>query len=310
MKKQMIHRSLISIGLACSLGGGIAQQPSKPTQPNYQRYEVHQSFQGSAYFKDDNIWIYNREFANTFGMPMAGVADLKGAVAAAFRVETMNHRMCGFGGQDTRCMPVTLPILDIYVDESKTPLPWASDQQADWLGEHSSVRWLHQATKSPQGWRTGSMMPPPKDAIPNSTYRDYWGSLRPHMDTKTQQELVWYINDGSDRVKDLMNNGGNNYLILLAYRRKALDGLTVLSFQLGSSATPGSPRELTLRLQASRPILEPSVEPHVRVVLPPPFVEAMKTLGQAKRDADNNFYRSLFKPHLGIPSDGKSLVVQ
>ena len=272
----------------------MAQQSSKPTQPNYQRYEVHQSFQGSAYFKDDNIWTYNREFANTFGMPMAGVADLKGAVAAAFRVETMSHRMCGFGGQDDRCMAVTLPILDIYIDESKTPLPWATDQQADWLGIHSSVRWLRQTVDTPRGWRGGSTMPPPKGAIPNSTYRDYWGSLRPHMDAKTQQELVWYINDGSDRVKDLMNNGGNNYLILLAYRRNALDDLAVLSFQLGSSATPGSPRELTLRLQAPRPILEPSVEPHVRVVLPPSFVEAMKALGQAKRDADKHFYRSLF----------------
>ncbi|MGV0986524.1 MAG: hypothetical protein ACOYB2_18395 [Limnohabitans sp.] len=310
MTKQAIHRALVSIWLVCGLAGAMAQQSTKPTPPNYQRYEVHQSFQGSAYFKDDNIWIYNREFADTFGMPLSGVAGLKGAAAAAFRVETMNYRNCGFGGQDDRCMTVTLPMLDIYIDENKTPLPWATEQQADWLGEHSSVRWLHQAINSPRGWRSGAMMPPPKDSIPNSTYRDYWGSLRPHIDAKTKQELVWYINDGSDRVKDLTNNGGNNYLILLAYRRKTLDGLTVLSFQLGTSATPGSPRELTLRLQAPRPILEPSVEPHVRVVLPSSFVEAMKALGQTKKDADKNFYRSLFKPPSEINSDGKSLITQ
>lgn len=310
MKKQTIHRALISIGLACGLAGAIAQQPAKPTPPNYQRYEVHQSFQGSAYFKDDNIWIYNREFADTFGMPLAGVADLKGAVAVAFRVETMNYRMCGFGGQDENCMAVTRPILDIYIDESKTPLPWATDQQADWLGIHSSVRWLRQAVDTPQGWRVGSTMPSPKGSIPNSTYRNYFSSLRPHMDAQTKQELVWFVNNGSDRIKDLVNNGGNNFLPLLAYRRQTLVGLSVLSFQLGNSATPGSPRELTIRLQAEWPELQPLVNPHIQFVLPATFVEAMKVLGQAKKEADNKFYRNLFKPPLGTNPDGRSLTNQ
>lgn len=310
MKKKAIHRALVSIWLVCGLAGAMAQQSTKPTPPNYQRYEVHQSFQGSAYFKDDNIWIYNREFANTFGMPMAGVADLKGAVAAAFRVETMSHRMCGFGGQDDRCMAVNVPILDIYIDESKTPLPWATDQQADWLGIHSSVRWLRKTVDTPQGWRVGSTMPPPKGATPNSTYRDYFGSLRPHMDVQTKQELVWFINNGSDRMKDLANNGGNNFLPLLAYRRQTLDGLTMLSFQLGNSATPGSPRELTIRLQAEWPELQPLVSPQLQFVLPATFVEAMKALGQTKKEDDKKFYRSLFKPSSEINFDEKSLIAK
>lgn len=310
MKKKAIHSALVSIWFVCGLAGAMAQQSTKPTPPNYQRYQVHQSFQGSAYFKDDNIWIYNREFANTFGMPMAGVADLKVAVAAAFRVETMSHRMCGFGGQDDRCMAVTLPILDIYIDESKTPLPWATDQQADWLGIHSSVRWLRKTVDTPQGWRVGSTMPPPKGATPNSTYKDYFGSLRSHMDVQTKQELIWFINNGSDRMKDLANNGGNNFMPLLAYRRQTLDGLTMLSFQLGNSATPGSPRELTIRLQAEWPELQPLVSPHLQFVLPATFVEAMKALGQTKKEDDKKFYRSLFKPSSEINFAEKSLIAK
>lgn len=310
MKNQFINRALLAIGLTCGLVSALAQQSPKPAAPNTQRYEVHQSFLGSAYFKDDNIWIYNQGFAQTFGMPASSVVDIKGAEAAAFRVETMNYRFCGFGGKDENCTAVTRPILDIYIDERKTPLPWASEQQADWLGVHSSVRWLRQDIPTPMRWRAGETASPPKGAIPNSTYGDYWGSLRPFMDAQTRSELIWYINDGSDKKDALANNGGYNFLVLLAFKRQALNGLTVLSFQLGKADTPGSPRELTLRLQAPRPILEPLVVPHAQFVLPPAFVEAMKRLGQVKSDEANQFYRSLFKPPLGTNPDGKSFPVR
>jgi len=299
MKYFIIFRELFVIGLTCTMVSAWAQQPPKPEPPNTQRYEVHQSFLGSAYFKDDNIWIYNQGFAQTFGMPASGVVDIKGAEAVAFRVETMNYRFCGFGGKDENCTAITRPILDVYIDERKTQLPWVSDQQADWLGVQSSVRWLRLDRPDSKRWHSGETAPPPKGSIPNSLYGAYWGSLRPFMDGQTKEELVWRVNDGTDRLQDLAKNDGYNFLTLLAFKRQVLNGLTVLSFQLGKADTPGSPRELTLRLQAKDPILQPSVVPHAQIVLPPSFVEAMKRLGQAKSDEQQKFYRSLFQPPLG-----------
>jgi hypothetical protein len=260
----------------------MAQQPSKPTQPNYQRYEVHQSFQGSAYFKDDNIWTYNREFASTFGMPMAGVADLKGAVAAAFRVETMNYRDCGFGGKDENCTAATRPILDIYIDESKNPLPWASEQQADWLGVHSSVRWLRMDIPGTVRWNTGTMAPPPKGAIPNSTYGDYFGSLRPFMDAQTKRELIWLHNGGTDVKRELLDDISFGFLAVLQYKRNALRNLTVLSFQLPTSIS-GKDRDLILRLQDRNAFMAPALQTATEVTIPAVFVDLMKKTSPSRK---------------------------
>lgn len=74
---------------------------------------------------DPNIWAYTREFAERFDMPREWIADdLKGAAAVAFRVDPANPS-CGWGGNPKSCqMHEEKCVIEIYVDEGSTPLPW------------------------------------------------------------------------------------------------------------------------------------------------------------------------------------------
>lgn len=103
------------------------QRLSTPRNSASQRYEVNQTFDGQAFYKDNNVWVYNKEFAELFGMPAKYIEDVQGVVAAAFRIEDTSYQQCGFGGRIDACRKVEECLLDLYFDESKTPLPWATE---------------------------------------------------------------------------------------------------------------------------------------------------------------------------------------
>ena len=135
-----------SILLLCALGCAHAQDAPQPQQERLstprnaasQRYEINQTFGGQAYFKDNNVWVYDKDFAELFGMPAKYIEGIQGVAAAAFRLEEAPFQECGFGGRDEACRKVEYCYLDLYFDESKTPLPWASELKSQWLPRYGS----------------------------------------------------------------------------------------------------------------------------------------------------------------------------
>ena len=87
-KRQSVFTvSACVLSLTLSLGSNAQEQapPQTPaaqqrlTSPNNQssqRYEVNQTFARSAYLKDNNVWVYDKEFADLFGMPAQFIEEI------------------------------------------------------------------------------------------------------------------------------------------------------------------------------------------------------------------------------------------
>ncbi len=129
VKGIITQNSIVTILLLMMLifpGGALAQEKKRNVQSD--RYSINQTFDGEAFFKDNNVWVYTQKFADTFGMPPEGIySELKGIEAAAFRIEDCNYKMCGMGRKAENCMANYRCITDIYIDETKTPLPWSPE---------------------------------------------------------------------------------------------------------------------------------------------------------------------------------------
>ena len=119
------------------------QTPQRLSTPsNQSSHEINQTFDGRAFFKDNNIWVYTKDFADLFGMPAKYIEDVQGIAAAAFRIEDTSYQQCGFGGRVDACRKVEECLLDLYFDEAKTPLPWATEIKSQWQPAYASMRWL------------------------------------------------------------------------------------------------------------------------------------------------------------------------
>lgn len=81
-------RLLFSVTAGAGLilcGSTEAQQP--PRNVTFDRYAIHQTFDGQAFPKDDNVWTYTASLVETFGMHADGVApELKSIEAAGYRL--------------------------------------------------------------------------------------------------------------------------------------------------------------------------------------------------------------------------------
>src|SRR6185369_6078553 len=73
-----------------SAPSGHASSPDAPIKARREnvssnRYDERQTFGGQSFFRDNNLWVYNAGFAETFGMPKSGIdPGLAGIEAAAF----------------------------------------------------------------------------------------------------------------------------------------------------------------------------------------------------------------------------------
>ena len=109
------------------------------TEGGYTRYDLEHTPEGiragarrSFYKHDPNVWVYNSEFAERFGMPKRWADDdLEGVLAVAFRIEWEYYRMnCGYFGEVENCSPTPVCILDLYISE-EVGLPWNTELRHD-----------------------------------------------------------------------------------------------------------------------------------------------------------------------------------
>lgn len=276
------------------------QRLSTPRNSASQRYEVNQTFDGQAFYKDNNVWVYNKEFADLFGMPAKQIEDLQGVAAAAFRIEDTSYQQCGFGGRIDACRKVEECLLDLYFDESKTPLPWATEIKSQWQPAYASMRWLRPLSGAERPHGTLAVEPAP-GIIRNETLH---GQMIPFADPVSKREAIFTSNRGDASAGPEEVSGGS--MALIGYTRNFYKSLSVVNLQFG--CMPFSRKTINVRLDAKKSgAYEAPIARFNRLLLPDGFVQQIKDLQKAQSDKNAVFYRSLLVPPLGTKSAPSAL---
>ena len=273
------------------------QRLTTPNNQSSQRYEVNQTFARSAYFKDNNVWVYDKEFADLFGMPAQYIEGVQGIAAAAFRIEDASYQECGFGGQADACKKVQQCLIDLYFDESKTPLPWASNIQSQWLPWYSSMRWLRPLNPAEKPYGMSSPDTPP-GIIRNETLTT---PIVAFADPVSKRQAIFTSNAWSGGGEE----GISGSMALIGYTRSFYKTLSVVNLQFGCmTAAPG---KINIRLDAKKSgAYEAPIARFNKLVLPDGFVDRINALQKSNSDRNAVFYRSLFAPPLGTKAATES----
>lgn len=255
-----------------------------------QRYEINQTFDGGAFYKDNNVWVYNKEFADLFGMPAQYIEGVQGIAAAAFRIEDASYQECGFGGRENACRKVEQCLIDLYFDESKTPLPWASEIQSQWLPWYSSMRWLRPLDSKDKRYGMSSPDTPP-GVIRNETLTS---PIVAFADPVSKRQAIFTTNARTAGGGDEEISGS---MAVIGYTRNFYRNLSVVNLQFGCT---GPHREtVNLRLDAKRDVFDQPIARFNRVVLSKGFVSRIQEARKLQDEKNVVFYRSLFAPPLG-----------
>ena len=306
MRQAMGTVSACVLTLALSFGTSAQEQAQPPAPPapaaqlrlgtpnnqSSQRYEINQTFDRSAFYKDNNIWVYNKEFADLFGMPAKFIEGVQGIAAAAFRIEDASYQDCGFGGQENACTKIERCLIDLYFDDAKTPLPWATPIKSQWLPWHASMRWLRPLSPAERPYGTLAVEPAP-GIIRNDTSS---GALVPFADPVTKREAIFTSNRGDAKAGAEEVSGG--LLSILGFTRDFYKNLSVVNLQFGCMTFDR--KQINIRLDAKKSgAYEAPIARFNRMVLPEGFVQRIKDTMQAQSDKNAIFYRNLFAPPLG-----------
>lgn len=204
-------------------------------------YIERQTFAGKSYYKDNNVWVYTPAFAKTFGMPPENIfADLKGIEAAAFRVEDRGYRDCGMGRKDENCRRLDRCVTDVYIDESKYPLPWATNYQADWFSDYNSLQWLEVPRIR------GRYPAAPAGVISHSN--GWWASLHPFADPETHVEV--HVGHNGNAPKSYGDDFSG--VPVYGYKRGAIAGLSMISLSYSCMPRNEEKPSITFSFRSSR----------------------------------------------------------
>lgn len=266
------------------------QRLSTVRNSSSQRYEINQTFDGGAFYKDNNVWVYNKEFADLFGMPAQFIESVQGIAAAAFRIEDTSFQQCGFGGRIDACRKIEECLLDLYFDESKAPLPWATDIKSQWQPAYASMRWLRPL--DPKERPHGTLaVEPAHGVIRNETLH---GQIIPFADPVSKREAIFTSNASASGGEDAVSGS----MAIIGFTRDFYKNLSVVNLQFG--CTTSLRKQINIRLDAIRSgSFETPIARFNRLLLPEGFVQRIKDLSKAQSDKNAIFYRSLFAPPLG-----------
>lgn len=250
-------------------------------------HKINQQWDGRPFYKDTNIWIVTPRFGKTYGMEDEYIdTELSGIEAASYRIEN-SWLECGFGGREEQCLQHTQGVLEIYVDESKTSLPWIHpEQMADWHDSYSSA-WVLQ-TKKPR-----DDYPYDDKVIVNKLTKPGY-RLRPFADPQTKHEAAYFQDLGDINDWQAMVAG------ILGYKRHAIDGLTVISFfyQVNEDGqNRNKPR--TFRLQSDFTRIYGSKTKDVKefhtFYLPARYIQQIVQTDKVAKEKNNAFFKQMFE---------------
>lgn len=287
-------KSLFAIGVSVVLQVWSAPIGAQDGSAQTTRaYEERQTFRGHVYRKDTNVWAYTREFADLFGMPLKYVDDLQGLEAAAFRVEEETNPECGFGGQADVCRTYERCWLDMYFDEKKVALPWATEIQSQWVPRNSSVVMLPvDRAEKPRGMLeivTPGVIRPRGDASPLAAF------INPK--TKQQASFITNARDGSATSNEpsYTPTSSAGVLSVSGYSRNIFRGLTVVGVYWG--CTPTNRKIAPIHLASV--VSETETARLHKMLLPEGFVSRINERLRQNSERDRAFNRSLFPPSMG-----------
>lgn len=255
------------------------------------RYENNQTFVGRVYRKDNNVWIYTKEFADLFGMPGQYIGDVQGIAAAAFRIEDTSIQECGFLGRADACRRVEECLLDLYFDESKTPLPWATEIKTQWRPSYSSMIWLRSLNKKERPHGNLAVDPTPGVIRNESTH----SSFIPFADPVSKLEAIFTTNANTDR-------GGvdavSHALSIEGYMRNFYRNLSVVNIRFGCGAP--SREDINIRLDAIRHgIHDIPVARFNRIYLPKIFAKKISERTRVQKEKNPLPYSNLLASPIG-----------
>jgi len=267
----------------------ISAEGSIPSAARSQRYEANQTFAGQPYEKDNNVWAYDKAFADLFGMPVKYIEPLEGVAAVAFRIEDSPYLECGYGGRGETCRRIEYCYLDLYFDENKTPLPWATNARHEWMPRGYSIRWLRplDIKEKPYGM---AAPPTPPGIVRNGISVE---PLVAFADSESKRQAIFTTNrDDALGDAESVSRG----MAVLGYSRDFYRSLSLVSIQTGCS--PFSRKTVNVRLDAKQYIFDKPIARFNRIVLPESFVRRMKQAIEIRRPSNDDFYRRL------IPAPG------
>ena len=186
-------------------------------------------------------------------------------------------------------------VLDLYFDESKTPLPWVTDIKSQWVPRYSSMIWLRPPnirTERPYG--TLAIDAPP-GVVRNKVLR---AAIVPFADPVTKVEAKFTTNAYAGQGGPESVSGA---LSLRGYMRDFYRKLSVVSLHFPCRKI--SRKDINIRLDALRHSPFNYEARSHRVYLPPEFVQQMNDKLKAQSKKNATFYRSLFKPPLGTSTE-------
>lgn len=295
---QLLIFFLTVVSHAAWAQNAFPQRLSTPRNQSSQRYEINQTYDGQAFRKDNNTWVYTKEFADLFGMPSKYIEDVQGATAAAFRIEDRSYQECGFGGREDACRKVEDCLIDLYFDERKTPLPWATEIKSQWLPRYSSMIWLRPLDPKERPHGVLAVEPEP-GIVRNETLH---GQLIPFADPASKREAIFITNINVGENSGWSMSGA---MALLGYTRDFYRNLSVVSLQFGCGTF--TRRTIDIQLDAKRQVFDDPIARFNRIVLPEGFVRRIKDLQKQNSDRNAAFYRSLFAPPLGTKGTSSAL---
>ena len=259
----------------------------RPSNQSSQRYEINQKFGGSAFRKDTNIWVHTKEFADLFGMPASQIDAIQGAAAAAFRIEDRNMLECGYGGKEENCRRIEDCVIDLYFDETKHALPWATDIRAQWLPKTPSHAWLRPA--DPKEMPNGVLAyDTPSGVLRNESLRS---QVVAFADPVSKRQAIFLTNA---RSRDAGISGS---LAVLGYTRHFYKQLSVVSLQMGCTNVRES--GLSIQLDSKKDVFDQPIASFNRIAIPDSFATRVNAQMKANSDKNSLFYRSLFPAPLG-----------
>jgi hypothetical protein len=277
--------ALVLLGLSLHVASPAHAQATPNPSASARNYVDNQTFRGQAFFKDNHVWVYTTTFAETFGMPPENIEpNLSGIEAAAFRVEERSYPMCGLGGKAENCKDEYRCVTDIYVDERKHPLPWATDQQMDWLSDYSSLRWLSTSSES-------AVMPKiPSNVIPNIALQRRF-TLHPFADPQSRREANYFQNGDTPFTDDV------NYspVSIYGYKRSTVAGLTMVSLLYRCNMRNSKKPTITFRLESREQIVSRPLSRFHEFQLPDAFGKKIDERVQARFARDRELYKNLLK---------------
>lgn len=304
--KEPLRHSILLTGLLLLLFSQtdlMAQVPPQqhlgtPSNQASQRYEVNQTFDGRVFRKDQNVWAYDKAFADLFGMPEKHIDAVQGVAAVAFRIEDRNILECGYGAKEANCRKIEDCVLDLYFDESKTPLPWATDLKSQWLPWTSSMIWLRPLDRKEKPY--GMDAPDTPDGVIRN--QSLSSPIVAFADPTSRRQAIFSSNITTNSTK--LDDVSWAHAIL-GYTKDFYKSLSVVSLQTICYPTSRSNINIYLDAKVSG-IYEAPIAKFNRIALPEGFVRRINEALKANSDRNAAFYRSLFSAPLGTADQPSS----